>query len=135
VEAQEGLRVPPPDKYDGKPASLEEFIMKSRMYIGFQNHRFKYDIERILFMITRFEGRAYSWIEPHVTDYWTHKKASTGEVSTSCLVFCRSNMVTLESFVRAMRKAFGDIDKKKKSEFKLLKLTQDGSAAKYFAEF
>jgi hypothetical protein len=60
VEAQEGLRVPPPDKYDRKPASLEEFIIKSRIYIGFQNHRFKYDIERVLFIITRFEGRAYS---------------------------------------------------------------------------
>jgi hypothetical protein len=69
VEAKEGLRIPPPDKYDGDAATLEQFIMKSRMYMGFHQDKFKHDTERILFMITRFVGRAYGWIEPHVSNY------------------------------------------------------------------
>jgi hypothetical protein len=134
IETKEGLRIPPPDKYDGNPATLEQFIMKSLLYMGFHGDKFKHDTEKALFMITRFEGRAYDWIEPHMSDYWPNQAAG-GKVSTAMTLTTRDYLRNTEGLIKGMRQAFGDIDLKKKSELALQRLKQTGSAARYHAEF
>jgi hypothetical protein len=60
VETKEGLKVPPPDRYNRNPATLEQFIIKSQLYIGFHRDKFKHKIEQVVFIVTRFKGKAYN---------------------------------------------------------------------------
>ena len=132
---KEDLKIPAPDKYDGNPATLNQFLMKASMYMGFHSAKFKHETEMVLFVITRLVDRAYDWIEPHLEEFWNGTKSVNGRPTTAMSKTTQEYFMTMNGLKKGLTQAFGDIDLKKKAEMNLQRLRQTGSAARYNAEF
>lgn len=123
-----------PSKFDGNHKEVSMFIMKCRIYFGFHQKEIVTSIDKTVWATTFFEGRAFDWIEPYLTDVMSHRTPD-GALTTAARPDTIQLMNSWENFASKLQQYFGDHDRKRTAERNLRALVQKGSAAKYTAEF
>ena len=137
IRVSEDVKVTPPDRFDGTPSKLDEFLMKANVYLLYQQERLPRDVDKCIWFTTRLTGRAYDWISPHLEDFWETKLTSKDGPLVSSLAKEDTKLYfqTIKGMMSGLRKHFGDIDKERKSLTIIEKLKQTGSATQYAAQF
>jgi hypothetical protein len=78
-DVHKDLKIKLPDAYGGERSKLRHFWLHVELFLGFNSKKFMSEQEKVLWVITLFEGPALSWIEGFLQDYLTHMHMEDGE--------------------------------------------------------
>jgi Retrotransposon gag protein/Zinc knuckle len=134
-EIDKNLRYKAPEAFTGERSKLQGFVLQLRLYMKFNEERFRSDTEKVLWATTLLEGKAHQWIEGFLEDYLknTNKQGEinkTGMETTTVIIFS-----AWEGFISELKANFGVTDEKKEAVRAMEVLRQKGSATAYTREF
>jgi Retrotransposon gag protein len=123
-----GIKIEPPEKFDGKRSQLRSFLTHAKLYLTFKEHQFPTEAKKVLAIAAFLKGQAFEWFEPRMRDYlekdYDNRDAATDELFNS-----------YENFAKELASVFGEVDEKRSAERELRMLKQTGSAKQYATEF
>jgi len=126
------VKVHLPDLFDGSRQQLSSFFGQLALYFGFHTDQFPADQpeKKILFATTLMRGSAYEWFEGYLDDYLESPNDETQREDETNEIF-----QSYEVFKEKLTQTFGDLDKKRAAERKIMALRQMTSVGEYTAQF
>jgi len=103
-------------------------LAKLKLYIGFNQAKFRFEMNKGLFTVSYLKDAAFNWVDPKLHEFLdkTPKKWMNNK---------KSIFSDYKKFKNELRRAFEIVDKKWAAERRLHILKMNKSAAKYAAEF
>jgi len=122
------LKIPAPNAFTGKRGKLRAFLAKLKLYIGFNQAKFRSEMDKGLFTISYLKDAAFDWVDPKLHEFLdkTPKKRMNDKE------FIFNNY---KKFKNELWRAFEVVDEKWAAERWLHILKMNKSAVKYAAEF
>jgi len=122
------LKVPTPNAFTGERGKLQAFLTKLKLYIGFNQAKFRFKMNKGLFTVLYLKNAAFDWVDPKLHEFLdkTPKKQMNNK---------KSIFNNYKKFKDELRRAFRVVDEKWAAERRLHILKMNKSAAKYAAEF
>lgn len=124
----EAMKVAPPDKYDGNPATLKAFMTQLRLYQRSYAKSLPLTSDRVSNAAMYLKGEALMWFEPYLREYLENGYSK-------CKPETKYMFDSLSHFEEKLSAAFGKVDEIREMEQKILTLKQLGSAAAYSNKF
>jgi len=121
-------KVPAPDAFTGERGKLRAFLAKLELYIGFNQAKFRSEMDKGLFTVSYLKDAAFDWVDPKLHEFLD--KTPKERMDDKESIFG-----DYKKFKDELRRAFGVVDEKRAAERRLHILKMDKSAAKYAAEF
>src|SRR2546429_7854410 len=106
VQQPRVLKVQLPETFEGKPGTLERFLIQLQLYFRFHVDQFSTHIDKILFACTYCRGSAFDWLEGYIQDYLEH----SGETNQDRREETDKLMKSYASFEAKLRAIFGDLN-------------------------
>ncbi len=122
------LKVPALNAFTGERGKLWAFLTKLKLYIGFNQVKFRFKMNKGLFTVSYLKDAAFDWVDPKLHEFLdkTPKKWMNNKK------FIFSNY---KKFKNELWRAFRVVDEKQAAERQLHILKMNKSAVKYAAEF
>jgi hypothetical protein len=123
------------DAFNGERNRLQGFLLQLRLYVKFNENRFRSETERVLWAVTLLEGKAMMWIEGFLEDYLIHTNPK-GEMDTRKMEDTTLKIFgSWDGFIEEIKKNFGVADERREAERAIESLRQKGSATAYTRDF
>jgi len=122
------LKVSALNAFTDKRGKLQAFLIKLELYIGFNQAKFRFEMDKGLFIISYLKDAAFNWVDLKLYEFLD--KTSKKWMNNKKFIF--SNY---KKFKNELQKAFKVVDEKWAAERRLYILKMNKSAAKYAAEF
>jgi len=103
-------------------------LAKLELYIGFNQAKFRSEMDKGLFTVSYLKDAAFDWVDPKLHEFLD--KTPKERMDDKESIFG-----DYKKFKDELRRAFGVVDEKRAAERRLHILKMDKSAAKYAAEF
>ncbi len=122
------LKVPAPNAFTGERGKLWAFLAKLELYIGFNQAKFRSEMDKGLFTVSYLKDAAFNWVDLKLHEFLdkTPKKWMNDKK------FIFSNY---KKFKDELRRAFRIVDEKWAAERRLHILKMNKLTVKYAAEF
>jgi len=122
------LKVPALNAFTGKRGKLRAFLAKLKLYIEFNQAKFRSEMNKGLFTVSYLKDAAFDWVDLKLHEFLdkTPKKQMNNK---------KSIFNDYKKFKDKLQRAFKVVNKKQAAERRLHILKMNKSAAKYAAEF
>ena len=111
-------KFPDPEKFNGKRANLPGFITQLRMKLEVNHDRFRNEVAKVIYSVSRLEGKALDQVVPLVN---ANPSATFSSV---------------DEFISYLESSFGDPDPRGTARRELVSLKQGkGDFASYYSQF
>jgi Zinc knuckle/Retrotransposon gag protein len=127
------LKTKLPDTYTGERTKLRHFWLQVELFLGFNDKKYQSEQQKVLWIVTLFEGPALSWIEGFLQDYLNYQHMPDG--GRHMKVETRELFINPMGLKKGMIRVFGDQDEAKEAVKVIQTIRQKGSAARYTADF
>ncbi|KAL8412852.1 hypothetical protein RB596_009420 [Gaeumannomyces avenae] len=125
--ATRAYKFPTPDRYDGKEGTLKAFLTECKGFFAFYYDQFNTEPQKVAYAATRLDGKVKEWFEPVWANFLKGHNESKEETKIIFTTFAR--------FEEEITSVFGQVNKQRVAERKLLQLRQKGAASVYVSEF
>jgi len=122
------LKVLTPDAFTDERGKLQAFLIKLKLYIEFNQTKFRSEMDKGLFTVSYLKDAAFDWIDLKLHEFLD--KTSKKQMNNKKSIF--SNY---KKFKDELWRAFKIVDEKQAAERWLHILKMNKSAVKYAAEF
>jgi len=121
-------KVPALNAFTGERGKLRAFLAKLKLYIGFNQAKFRSEMNKGLFTVLYLKDAAFDWVNPKLHEFLdkTLKKQMNNK---------KSIFSNYKKFKDELWRAFEVVNKKQAAKRQLHILKMNKSAAKYAAEF
>ncbi len=65
----DATKVPAPDAFTGERGKLRAFLAKLELYIGFNQAKFKSEMDKGLFTVSYLKDAAFDWVDPKLHEF------------------------------------------------------------------
>jgi hypothetical protein len=113
------------DYFYGDRAKLRAYLVQVKLAFDLQASRFEDDTDKVKFAATYLRGSAFSWFEPHLSDYLD----GVADIDTKRLFH------NFGLFEDELKKVFGTVDEARAAARQIHQVKQVGSAAQYYSTF
>ncbi len=122
------LKVPAPNAFTDKRGKLWAFLTKLKLYIEFNQAKFRFEMNKGLFTVSYLKNAAFDWVDLKLHKFLdkTLKKQMNNK---------KSIFNDYKKFKNELQRAFKVVNKKQAAKRWLHILKMNKSAAKYVAEF
>jgi len=122
------LKVSALNVFTGKREKLRAFLIKLKLYIEFNQAKFRSEMDKGLFTVSYLKDAAFDWVDPKLHEFLdkTLKKWMNNK---------KSIFSNYKKFKDELQRAFEIVDEKQAAERRLHILKMNKSAVKYAAEF
>ncbi|KAL8422456.1 hypothetical protein RB596_002963 [Gaeumannomyces avenae] len=125
--ATRAYKFPTPDRYDGKEGTLKAFLTECKGFFAFYYDQFNTEPQKVAYAATRLNGKVKEWFEPVWANFLKGHNESKEKTKIIFTTFAR--------FEEEITSVFGQVNKQRVAERKLLQLKQKGAASVYVSEF
>jgi len=122
------LKVPAPNVFTGKRGKLQAFLAKLKLYIEFNQAKFRSEMNKDLFTVSYLKNAAFNWVDLKLHEFLD--KTLKKQMNNKEFIFNN-----YKKFKNELWRAFKVVDEKWAAERWLHILKMNKSAAKYAAEF
>ncbi len=122
------LKIPAPNVFTGERGKLQAFLVKLKLYIGFNQAKFRSEMDKGLFTISYLKNAAFDWVDLKLHEFLD--KTLKKQMNNKEFIFD-----DYKKFKDELQRAFKVVDEKQAAERQLHILKMNKSAAKYAAEF
>jgi len=122
------LKVPALNAFTEERGKLRAFLVKLELYIGFNQAKFRSEMNKGLFTVSYLKDAAFDWVDLKLHEFLN--KTPKKWMNNKEFIFS-----DYKKFKNELWRAFKVVDKKRAAERRLHILKMDKSAAKYAAEF
>jgi len=122
------LKVSTPDAFTGERGKLWAFLTKLKLYIEFNQAKFRSEMDKGLFTVSYLKDAAFNWVDLKLHEFLD--KTSKKWMNNKKFIFDN-----YKKFKNELWRAFRVVDEKWAAERQLHILKMNKSAAKYVAEF
>ncbi len=121
-------KVPAPNVFTGERGKLRAFLAKLELYIGFNQAKFRFEMDKGLFTVSYLKDAAFDWVDLKLHEFLdkTPKKWMNNKESI---------FGNYKKFKNELQRAFRVVDEKQAAKRRLHILKMNKSAVKYAAEF
>jgi len=122
------LKVSALNAFTGKRGKLWAFLIKLKLYIEFNQTKFRFEMNKDLFTVSYLKDAAFNWVDLKLHEFID--KTSKKWMNNKKFIFNN-----YKKFKKELQRAFKVVDKKQAAERQLHILKMNKSAVKYAAEF
>jgi len=122
------LKVPTLNAFTGKREKLWAFLVKLKLYIGFNKTKFRSEMNKDLFTVSYLKDAAFDWVDLKLHEFLD--KTSKKWMNNKEFIFS-----DYKKFKNELQRAFKVVNEKWAAKRQLHILKMNKSAAKYAAEF
>jgi len=122
------LKVPALNAFTGKKGKLQAFLVKLKLYIEFNQAKFRFEMNKGLFTISYLKNAAFNWVNLKLHEFLD--KTLKKQMNNKKFIF--SNY---KKFKKELQRAFKVVDKKQAAKRQLHILKMNKLTVKYAAEF
>jgi len=122
------LKISAFDAFTDERGKLQAFLIKLKLYIKFNQAKFRFKMNKGLFIILYFKDAAFDWVDLKLHEFLN--KTSKKQMNDKKFIF--SNY---KKFKNELQRAFRVVDKKQAAKRQLHILKMNKLTAKYVAEF
>ncbi|CAJ2503381.1 Uu.00g107750.m01.CDS01 [Anthostomella pinea] len=123
-----GYKLPPPASDNGKDGNVQGFLTQAKAYLRFYARQINTEPDKVLCVAGFLKGEALEWFEPTMRNYLDKNEEEREDETNNVFQ-------SYHHFKGKLRTTFGNPDKARLAERRLMTLQQRGSASKYAAEF
>ena len=121
------IKVKPSEEYFGERKDLDRFLLQCDLYIWHNQVQFQTENE-FMFAVTYLWGDVFDWVQTHLKDFLKNSQVKHEDIMNK--IFDQ-----FDDFKRHIQILFGDINAEWTTEWMLMNLQQQGSAATYTVKF
>ncbi len=122
------LKVPALNVFTGERGKLWAFLAKLKLYIEFNQAKFRSEMNKGLFTVSYLKDAAFDWVNPKLHEFLD--KTSKKQMNNKKSIFNN-----YKKFKNELQRAFRVVNEKQAAERQLHILKMNKSAVKYAAEF
>jgi len=122
------LKVSALNAFTDEREKLQAFLIKLELYIGFNQAKFRFEMNKGLFTVLYLKNAAFDWVNLKLHEFLN--KTSKKWMNNKKFIFS-----DYKKFKDELQRAFRVVDKKQAAERQLHILKMNKSAVKYAAEF
>ncbi len=122
------FKVLTPNAFTDEREKLWAFLIKLKLYIEFNQTKFRFEMDKDLFTVSYLKNAAFNWVDLKLHEFFD--KTLKKWINNKKFIFNN-----YKKFKNELQRAFKVVDKKQAAERRLHILKMNKSAVKYAAEF